>query len=1461
MATLPTFRNGHTALPLGIILLALLFLFLAVAASQQRDAQWREQLFNEARRDLSVLEQARQAMRGEARIAVYSLSQDPDVLRLIRRTNTLIREHGRAHPEVLRLRAQLAEDLDGFWQLLRQAGAEELQVNLIEDRSTLLRMRERDVWGDQHDEGNPLNQLVIDDPAIRSGLTLHYDNASESAVAPLLADNRPDSPLIATLQVSFPALVDGPIDRSEGLSLLLEADSVPAGSLKHSMPLLGQGRWLQVEKHGAAMPPGVSDALGTLDQRTPERLYSNSDGTWLLSLLPLEAVADEQPADTPAPTALVLWRDISTQAAAHLREQRQLAGKWLLALVAACALFSLLQLSSYRAARRQVLRHADAIREESQKREHNRRLLEIIARTQSAYIQQNQMQVSLHEVLEQILALTGYQVGLLSQSRLEPDGTQTLQLQSSLDTRPHPEPAPRTLVDAMNASSSDQQARLIASGNPELHGAALLPLLFGGRLMGMLALSHGPDEAGPALLTFLAPLQTSLGQLLNAMRQREEHTALQERLERQRLALGSLNRIAADFGLSHQERLKRLLDLGCDYLQLDLGLVSRISGSTYEVIAASSGENSPESGACFDFEQTYCNLTYQHDDVMVIDSMGNSRFNGHPCYRTFALECYIGVALIVGNRRYGTLNFSASAPRARPFDEVDLDFMRLCARWCSGLLEQQAEQQAREALLQRFAKLNQHLPGMVYQYQLSSDGHSWFPFSSEGIGNIYDLTPEQAGIDARPAIELIHPEDHDRIVAEIGESARQLTEWRSEYRVRHPRLGEIWVAGYASPEPLANGDIVWHGFIADITTRKHIEQHLASEQQRLARIIDATGVGSWEWDMSAEQLEVNPRWLQMLGLPADKPQSIPAASWSELIHPDDRESARAQLLAHLRGDTDHLRYVCRARHQDGHWVWIQSHGQVSRRDASGRALWMSGIHTDISQEMAAAEEVREARAFLSAVIKASTEVAVIVVNTRGSITLFNTGAEKLLGYRAEEMVGQQTPICFHLSSEIEQRSQELSAHYGKPIDGLEVFLHEARQGGSETRSWTYRRKDGQERQVNLTVTRIADEHGEAVGYLGMATDITDLAEATRALQQSESRFRSMVSNLPGAVYRRRPDHQLSMSYLSNEIEHITGYPAVDLVDNRRRSYASIVHPDDLSALRERIQGTRSEPTFELTYRLIHANGQIVQVREKGRAEFAADDSLIGFDGFIWDVTEQIRIEQMKAQFVSTVSHELRTPLTAISGALKLIHGGALGTIPENMRRLLGIAVQNSDNLHSLINDLLDMDKLTAGQLQIQLQDQPLRPLLEQALELNQSYADQFQVTQLLDPIDDVVVSVDRQRFGQILANLLSNAAKFSRRQGRIWLGAQYLGDQVEISVRDEGIGIPSTEHERIFDKFFQVDSTSTRSRTGSGLGLAITRELARRMAGEVGFESSEGVGSRFWVRLPCKNPNAYRETV
>ncbi|WP_341706710.1 PAS domain-containing protein [Halopseudomonas sp.] len=1460
MAKLKTLRNGRIALPFGILLLALCFLFLAHSAWQQREAHWRDQLFLDARAQLNGMRHAQQAMRGEAQIAVYSLREDPDIQRLIRRICVLIDQHGRGHPEVQRLRAQLISDLDGFWHLLQQAGAKELQIHLAADQTALLRMQNPESWGDRHDAARPLLRSVATSGIQQSGLTLHLHGASESAVAPILADDHPDSPPVATLQIGFPAFTASPASQSEGLALLIDSATLAPGTLRSPLPALGRGRWLLADELGGPLPDWLSEALSTLDSEHPEQLYSTSNGTWLLSLIQVDAVTRGQ-TNGNKPAAMLLWRDISARAAAHQQEQQQLAAKWLLALLAACSLFTALLLFSYRAARRQMLHHANAIRAESRKRERQRRLLEIIARTQSAYIQQNQMSNSLDEVLEPILQLTSYRVGVLSQAIVDTNGQLQLQILDTLDRRPDAQPTATALLTAMHSASNDQQARLIDSDDPDLNNAVLLPLLYGGRLMGMLALSHGQHRAAPELLDFLAPLQTSLGQLLHAIQQREAHEALQLRLERQRLALRSLNRIAADFGLSHQQQLERLLDLGCDYLNLDLGLVSQISDSVYEVQAASSGDDNPAPGTRFDFEQTYCNLTFQHHDVLAIDSMGRSRFNGHPCYQSFALECYIGIPLFVDGRRYGTLNFSSATPRQRPFDEVDLDFMRLCARWCSGLLEHAAEQQAREALLQRFAKLHQHVPGMVYQYQLSRDGRSWFPFASDGIRNIYDLTPELAALSADPAVALIHPDDHDRILAEIGESAEQLSEWRSEYRINHPRLGEIWVAGYASPERLDNGDIVWHGFITDITSRKRIEQNLANEQQRLARIIDATGVGSWEWDLTSHQLQVSSQWLQMLGYPPDHPQPLEAKTWVDLIHPEDQPNARAQMVAHLRGETDHLRYLCRAKHRDGHWVWIQSHGQVTHRDPSGHALWMSGIHADISQEMAASEETREARAFLDAVINASTEVAIIAVDTNGAITLFNSGAEKLLGYRANEVIGLISPERFHLASEVQERSIELTRRNGKPIEGLEVFLHEVRGGGSEVRPWTYVRKDGQQRLVNLTVTRIDDASGEPVGFLGIATDMTDLINTTRALQQSESRFRSMVGNLPGAVYRCAPAQGWSMSYLSDEIERITGYPAGDFIDNQYRSYASIVHPDDLQQLQTRTNVLRQQPNFEYTYRLIHADGHIVQVREKGRGEFDSQGQLQGVDGFIWDVTEQVRVEQMKAQFVSTVSHELRTPLSAISGAIKLIDGGALGPVPDSMHRLLGIAVQNSDNLHRLINDLLDMDKLTAGKLQIDLLPHRLQPLLEKALELNHSYAEQFQVQQVLGQVDDVEVLVDDQRLGQMLANLLSNAAKFSHPQGQIRLDALRQGDKVEISVHDDGIGIPAAEQERIFDKFFQVDSTSTRKRPGSGLGLAITRELARHMGGDTGFESSAGAGSRFWISLPCNRPDTPPESV
>ncbi len=241
-----------------------------------------------------------------------------------------------------------------------------------------------------------------------------------------------------------------------------------------------------------------------------------------------------------------------------------------------------------------------------------------------------------------------------------------------------------------------------------------------------------------------------------------------------------------------------------------------------------------------------------------------------------------------------------------------------------------------------------------------------------------------------------------------------------------------------------------------------------------------------------------------------------------------------------------------------------------------------------------------------------------------------------------------------------------------------------------------------------------------------------------------------------------------------------------------------------------------------------------------------------------DLTRLKQVEVMKSDFVSMVSHELRTPLTSIKGALTLLDKMAGRSMPDNQRKLLDIGVHNCEALVNLVSDILDFEKISRNSMAYEMAMHDVRTLVEQAVSATQPYAAQFNVTYWVDRDDHALpVLADAQRFEQVMRNLLSNAAKFSHPGSEVLVSAHADGDMVTISVADTGVGIPEVFQPKIFQKFSQVSHSDRPTKIkGTGLGLSISKMMIEAHGGSIGFDSTEGAGSTFFIKLPIKSDHA-----
>ena len=398
-----------------------------------------------------------------------------------------------------------------------------------------------------------------------------------------------------------------------------------------------------------------------------------------------------------------------------------------------------------------------------------------------------------------------------------------------------------------------------------------------------------------------------------------------------------------------------------------------------------------------------------------------------------------------------------------------------------------------------------------------------------------------------------------------------------------------------------------------------------------------------------------------------------------------------------------------------------------------------------------------------------------------------------------------------------------------------------------------------EQEVNRHIPNIVAVSGLAlstllslllISLLNTRTHALELAKAmTVTIRENEERFHSVVDTAADGIIVISETGLIEFCNLA--AQRMFGYPAEEMIGNNISMLMPELH-------HSQHDGYLAHYLHNDEAHIIGSGSEVVGLHKDGTSfpmelsvgEMHADGQR-KFTGMVRDITERKKIDKLKSEFVSTVSHELRTPLTSIRGSLGLVAGGVTGEIPAKAKELIDIAYKNSERLVRLINDILDIEKIESGIMTLDLKPHALMPLIEQAVEANRAYGEAYGVTfKITETMPDVHVQVDQDRLLQVMANLLSNAAKFSPANGLVKIAVTPGKLGIRVMVIDQGTGVPDAFRNQIFQKFSQADSSDTRQKGGTGLGLSITKAIMEKMHGVIGFDSEAGAGSVFYIELP-----------
>jgi PAS domain S-box-containing protein len=688
-------------------------------------------------------------------------------------------------------------------------------------------------------------------------------------------------------------------------------------------------------------------------------------------------------------------------------------------------------------------------------------------------------------------------------------------------------------------------------------------------------------------------------------------------------------------------------------------------------------------------------------------------------------------------------------------------------------------------------------------------------------------------------LEHVLPADRSRVDATFQAALKMGTTWEFECRIRRADGTERWIWGKGLVQRGAHGRSErMYGLVGDITDRKNIEAEIREARSRLESTLTASEIGTWRLDFSRNTIQADRNTAHIFSMTPEEAADGPLSAFMRAIHPDDQPLVTEALERTLEtGDPFNPEY--RLLRSDGSTRWVVARGRVEQ-DESGQTV-MSGVVIDITTQRQAEAQVRESEARFRQIADTMPQM-VWVTRADGYTEYFNRRWYEYTGLTPEESLGN---------------SWSLPLHPNDQQTAIDTWEHAIQSGEPYEIEYRFRSHSGEYRWFLGRGLPVRDETGQITKWFGTCTDI----EAFKRLEEERQKFVWLadnstefigISDLAGApLYLNRAGRNMLGLDGMEEVQHVNLIDCFFPEDQPRiaNEFLPAVRTQGHGRIEVRLRHFKTEGVLWMLYSvsvLINAQGEQIGLAIVGQDITERRQSEQELRQLAADLSEG---DRRKDEFLATLAHELRNPLAPIRNGLEIMK---LNAYDDRTERVRAIMERQVVQMVRLVDDLLDMSRISRGRIDLRRERVELSSIIEQAIETSRPLIDaaQHELT-VRQPPQPIYLNADSVRIAQVISNLLTNASKYSEPNGHIWLTAEQQGSEVVVSVRDTGIGLSSEMLPQIFDLFTQADGSAVRSQGGLGIGLTLVKRLVEMHGGSVSaYSEGPNQGSEFTVRLP-----------